>query len=112
MPGRSPLSPDYDGSYVTFGEYGTSGNRVKTVQNGTTHREKVEAFLTEKRKPYFHGDPSDNLLKAVGDWVASKGGSVVVAGGIETQKWPGELEYTFRVAIKCTGRMPIAEKTS
>jgi hypothetical protein len=68
--------------------------------------------LEEKRKPYFRGDPTDNLLKAVGDWVASKGGSVVVAGGIQTQKWPGELEYTFHVAIKCTGRMPIADKTS
>lgn len=46
------------------------------------------------------------LYKAVGRYVAAHGGSVIVAGGIQIQQWPGENKFAFSVAVKCTGRKP------
>lgn len=59
-----------------------------------------------KVRRYFRGDPAENLLKAVGDWARSRGGSVLVAGGVQVQKWPADPEFTFYVAVRCTGRAP------
>jgi hypothetical protein len=57
---------------------------------------------------YFPGDPAVNLLNAATDWVRSRGGDVLVIGGVEVQRWPEDLEFTFRVAVRCTGRSPVA----
>jgi hypothetical protein len=46
------------------------------------------------------------LYKAVEDYVEAKGGKLVVIGGVQVQKFPGDLEYNFRLAVRCTGRMP------
>ena len=46
------------------------------------------------------------LYEAVQSYVESRGGSVVVAGGIEFQEWPGDMGHQFRVAIRCTGSKP------
>lgn len=48
----------------------------------------------------------DALYKAVQDFVEQGGGKVFVVGGIEVQEWPGDHEFCFRVAVKCTGRKP------
>ena len=52
------------------------------------------------------------LYEAVGRYVKSKGGNVVVAGGIQIQKWPSDGPYQFTpVAIKCTGKPPQFKET-
>lgn len=56
-------------------------------------------------------DASVKLLKAVGEWVKSKGGEVLVAGGISIQSWPGEGDFNFHVAVKCTGRRPASPES-
>ena len=56
---------------------------------------------------FFTGDPVENLQKAVGDWVRSRDGTVIVAGGVELMTMPGDKEFTFRVCIKCTGTRPV-----
>lgn len=51
-------------------------------------------------------DPESQLYRAIRRYVESKGGSLMVIGGIETQEWPGEGEFKFRVAVRCMGRKP------
>lgn len=51
-------------------------------------------------------DPESQLYRAVRRYVESKGGSLIVIGGIETQQWPDDREMMFRVAVKCMGRKP------
>jgi len=55
-------------------------------------------------------DPEHNVLVAVNRWVRSRGGSLMVIGGIETQDY-GEA-FKFKVAVSCLGRKPIPRKES
>jgi hypothetical protein len=50
--------------------------------------------------------PDMQLYRAVRRYIQSKGGNVVVIGGIEIQEWPGEGPYKFRVAVKLMGKRP------
>lgn len=50
--------------------------------------------------------PSDALQRAVVKYIESRGGSVLVVGGIQIQQWPGEPSCNFTIAVKCTGRKP------
>lgn len=52
--------------------------------------------------------PAHKLYAAVQEYVEAHGGKVVVAGPVEVQQWPGDLEFTFRLAVKFTGRRPQA----
>ena len=59
----------------------------------------------------------DRLLRAVGCWVESAGGSALVAGSIGIMDDPGAIygetaKLNFYVCIKVTGRRPTAEKTA
>lgn len=49
-------------------------------------------------------DPVSQLYRAVDRYVKSKGGSLVVIGGIQVQQWPGDPAHSFVVAVKCMGR--------
>lgn len=51
-------------------------------------------------------DPESQLYRAVRRYVESKGGSLLVIGGIETQQWPDDRALMFRVAVRCMGRKP------
>ena len=53
-----------------------------------------------------HKDDQDVLLDAVMKYIKAKGGNVVVIGGIEIQRFPGDAKYNFRLAIRCTGEAP------
>lgn len=57
-------------------------------------------------KPIVRDTIARNFLIWAGKWAEANGGKVVVAGGIEVQKFPGDDDFTFRIAIKCTGRKP------
>ena len=48
----------------------------------------------------------DRLYKAVQNYVEHYGGSVVVVGGVQLQKWPQDNEYVFHISVKCCGREP------
>lgn len=68
---------------------------------------KASVKRKKKRDPLAgKRDPESQLYRAVRRYVESKGGSLLVIGGIETQEWPGERELMFRVAVKCMGRKP------
>lgn len=56
-------------------------------------------------------DPESQLYRAVRRYVESKGGALVVIGGIETQEWPEDGRLKFRVAVRCMGRKPTARLT-
>ena len=49
---------------------------------------------------------TERLYKAVAAYVEKNGGTVVVAGGIQIQEWPGDGEFRYTVAVKCSGRRP------
>lgn len=51
-------------------------------------------------------DAQDILIDAAAKYIQSKGGKVVVIGGIEIQRWPDDPEFNFRLAIHCTGKAP------
>ena len=51
-------------------------------------------------------DNAHNLLAAVQHYVMGKGGDLVVIGGIEIQRWPGDAVGLFRVAVRCLGNAP------
>ena len=51
-------------------------------------------------------DPESQLYRAVRRYVESKGGSLMVIGGVETQEWPEDGKFKFRVAVRCMGRKP------
>ena len=51
-------------------------------------------------------DAISRLYRAVLRYVESKGGKLLVIGGIQVQRWPEDGEYNFRIAVKCTGSMP------
>lgn len=54
-------------------------------------------------------DPGAALIEAVGVYVKSKGGSVLVGGPIQLLKWPGDLALQFTIAIRCTGQRPVPD---
>jgi hypothetical protein len=51
-------------------------------------------------------DPAHNVLAAVSHWVKAHGGTTVVIGGIEIQRWPEEGEFKYKVAVNCVGKAP------
>jgi len=50
-------------------------------------------------------DHEHNVLVAISRWVKSKGGNLVVVGGIEVQDFH-EGAGKFKVAVRCLGKMP------
>lgn len=67
-----------------------------------TRRKKVDLFDGKR-------DPGTSLLRAVKRYVESKGGSILVIGGIEVQKYLSEGEFKYRVAVRCMGRSPVQQ---
>lgn len=51
----------------------------------------------------------DRLYKAVQNYVETKGGKLVIVGGIQIQEWPRDNKGVFYVAVKCLGRKPNLE---
>lgn len=51
-------------------------------------------------------DPVSQLYRAIVRYIESGKGKILVIGGIEIQEWPGDPAYTYRVAVKITGRKP------
>lgn len=49
----------------------------------------------------------DRLYKAVAAYVKSRGGNVAVIGGVQVQKWPGDLKFNWTLGIRCTGQRPL-----
>lgn len=65
--------------------------------------------MKKTRKPI---DPTNALYAAINAYVKSKGGSIVVIGGIQIQQWPDDLKFNYTVAIKCTGQLPKFAETN
>lgn len=51
-------------------------------------------------------DPTTQLYRAVKRYVESKGGSIVVIGGVSLQQWPEDNTGVFHLAVKFMGRKP------
>ena len=51
-------------------------------------------------------DETDRLYKAVQNYIEKSGGKLAVIGGVTIQKWPGDNDYVFHLAVKCCGRQP------
>lgn len=60
----------------------------------------------KKSKPV---KPSDymRLYKAVQEYVETRGGKIIVAGGVGVIEWPNDSEFNFTIGIRCTGRKPV-----
>lgn len=54
-------------------------------------------------------DPVSQLYRAIIRYVESKGGKIIVIGGIEIQEWPLDPKLNFRVGVRCLGRKPVIE---
>lgn len=58
------------------------------------------------KRPITGRDPTSQLYRAVIRYIESKGGSVLVIGGVQIQQWPGERELNFVLGVRCMGRKP------
>lgn len=77
----------------------------------SAHKKAVkESEKANAVKPVVKNMVVRNFLIWAGKWAETHGGKVIVAGGIEAQRGLDDDEYTFRIAIKCTGRMPTLSK--
>ena len=68
-----------------------------------------------KRKPkdiLVGRDPTMQLYRAVRRYVQSKGGALVMIGGVEVQEWPEDRNGMFRVAVRLLGRKPVLVEAS
>lgn len=52
----------------------------------------------------------DDLFYAVQRYIEGEGGTVVVAGPVTIQQWPGDRKFNYYLAIRCTGRPPLHRK--
>ena len=50
--------------------------------------------------------PEDKLYKEIQRYIESRGGKVLVIGGIEIQEWPESLPYSFVLGVRVTGFKP------
>lgn len=60
----------------------------------------------KKSGPNWGRDPESQLLKAATRYIESKGGKVIVIGGLEIQTWPLDQKFNFKLAIRFTGLKP------
>jgi len=51
-------------------------------------------------------DATDRFYKAIIDYIESRGGKVVVIGGVEIQQWPNDGDLKFKIAVSCVGKKP------
>jgi len=51
----------------------------------------------------------NNLYKAAAKYVELRGGSILVAGGVQVIKFPESLKYNWTLSIPCTGNLPVVE---
>lgn len=51
----------------------------------------------------------DDLLTAAARWIEANGGKALVIGGIQIQRWPGDREGIYYVAVRVLGRAPTPE---
>ena len=70
----------------------------KIVAKGKTPRRIVLRF----RK----ADPEHNLLAAAQHYILSRGGSALIIGGIQVQRWPEDRAMQYRLAVCVTGNAP------
>lgn len=73
----------------------------------------TNAKKKRKRRPdVLAGNAPDlQLYRGVRRYVKSLGGSVFGIGGIEIQEWPGDREFSYRVAVRVLGRRPTKRGT-
>jgi hypothetical protein len=68
---------------------------------------------TSKHKVKIAGrDPLSQLYRAVNRFVESKGGFIVVIGGVLVQQFPGEPKCNFHISVGCTGQKPEQDKVN
>ena len=48
----------------------------------------------------------DKLYEAVRNYIESKGGSVVVIGGVQIVQMPGDLKFNWGLNVRITGKKP------
>lgn len=46
------------------------------------------------------------LYDAAAAYVESRGGKLVVVGGVTVQQWPDDLKFNWTLGIRCTGKRP------
>lgn len=51
----------------------------------------------------------DDLYKAAAKYVGLRGGNILVAGGVQIIKYPGDLKYKWTLGIPCTGQPPVGD---
>ena len=73
--------------------------------------DRLEDFTAEFCRDSLNADLKNRLdeellCKAVQRFIESKGGKVLVVGGISIQQWPQDNTHVYHVAVKFMGRPP------
>lgn len=59
---------------------------------------------------YRKDDLAHNVQVAVQRWVHANGGTAIMTSGVQIVTFPGEGEFNYRVAIRCTGARPVMKE--
>ena len=62
--------------------------------------------MKKKHRIRWGKSPANLLLKAAFNYIREIGGTAIVIGGIEIQRWPEANEGNYKLAINVTGRIP------
>lgn len=60
----------------------------------------------QKRVEITGRDATSQLYRAVRRYVETRGGNIVVIGGVQVQQWPTDARSCFYLAVKCSGSAP------
>ena len=56
-------------------------------------------------------DDTDNLYKAVQEYIEGRGGEVFVIGGVQILQYPSDPKYKYSISIQFVGRKPLPSST-
>ncbi len=61
---------------------------------------------TKNTDPLSGRDPETQLYRAVRRYVESRGGKLIVIGGVRIIRLSGDPKLCFHLSVKCTGQEP------
>jgi hypothetical protein len=64
----------------------------------------------KKKKPVVtrKARATRRLQNEIARWVETFGGKALVIGGVQIMRFPDDLKFNYTIAIRCTGRVPVA----
>lgn len=106
-PGKGMFATNQTGTVVGFGR--GPGRNAALVRVAVDGRKTPVTMHMDFWTLGPGGSDVEELYAAVRRYVETRGGKLIVIGGVSVMRLPGEPDEAFYLAVKCLGRKP--EKT-